>query len=146
MLKQTLLLLISSALLSAADPFYFGTWKVASAAVAPWWQEKGPPDAKESKTLVGKTFQIGSKAITGPRQVACKNPQFEVKLTPADFLFEGMLENIRDQPKALASMGFTGKQWRTVITGCANELEFHFMNDVTAAIGLNNYIYTLRKQ
>ena len=129
-----------------ADSFYTGTWKIDSAVVAPWWTEKQKPDMAESKTLIGKTFAIRGRDITGPRQVACKDPHFEVTQAPAEMLFQGMLEKVPDRTKALASLGFKGKQWKTLITGCENEVEFHFLDDRTAAFGLNNLIYIVRQQ
>jgi len=41
-------------------------------------------------------------------------------------------------------MGFTGTKIRTLETGC--EIDFHFVDDTTAEAGLNNYVYTLKKQ
>ena len=43
-----------------------------------------------------------------------------------------------------ASLGFAGTCIRTLETGC--EIEVHFVNDATAEIGLNNYVYTLKKR
>ena len=52
-----------------------------------------------------------------------------------------------DPVKVAASVGFSqGKSWKTVETGCENELDYHFMDNATAAFGLNNYIYILKKQ
>ncbi len=136
----------------AADAFYIGTWKIDSAMVAPWWTEKTKPDAREMNGLVGKTFTIGAKSITGPRQVACANPHYEVKDYTADMLFQGMFgemherDNSKDPAKAAASVGFKGSKWKVLETGCANEVEFHFIDPSTAAVGLNNYIYILKKQ
>jgi hypothetical protein len=37
----------------AANPFYFGTWKISSAVVAPWWDDpKTKPDDAEMKSLL----------------------------------------------------------------------------------------------
>ncbi|MBZ5603262.1 MAG: hypothetical protein LAO79_13250 [Acidobacteriia bacterium] len=136
----------------AADPFYVGTWKIDSAVVGPWWAERQKPNDAEMKTLVGKTMVITAKSITGPRQVACRDPHFEVKDYPADMLFQGafgeMHENDKsvDPAKAAAKAGFRGSSWKTLETGCANELDFHFLDPSTLAFGLNNYIYIVKKQ
>ena len=56
-----------------------------------------------------------------------------------------------DPAKIAATLGFRGSAsktptWKTVETGCANELDFHFLDPTTAAFGLNNYVYMLKKQ
>jgi len=136
----------------AADAFYLGTWKIASAVVAPWWEDPShPPDAAETKTLVGKTVTIDAKAIQGPRQVACTRPRYSVKEYPADMLFEGMFGEMHtrnpsaDPVKIAAGVGFRGSRWKTLETGCGNEVSYHFLDNDTAAFGLNNYIYTMKK-
>jgi len=138
--------------LYAAGAFYIGTWKIDSAIVAPWWTERAKPDPAEMKALVGKTFAITAKAISGPRQLACKDPHYQVKNYPADMLFQGMFGEMHERDKSIdpakpaAQAGFRGTSWKTLETGCANEMEFHFIDDSTAAFGLNNYIYRLKKQ
>jgi hypothetical protein len=136
----------------AADVFYLGTWKIDSATVGPWWSEKGKPDPAEMKSLAGKTFVISATGITGPRQVACKGPKYRVKDYPADMLFQGAFGEMQsrdksvDPAKVAATVGFKGSSWKTVETGCGNELDFHFIDPSTAAFALNNYIYILKKQ
>jgi len=137
----------------AADPFYLGTWKIASAAAAPWWDDRGhESDRAEMKSLVGKTVVIQAKAIIGPRPVACKGPNYQVKDYPADMLFQGAFGEMQrrdksaDPGKIAAQLGFRGSSWKTLETGCGNELDYHFLDPTTAAFGLNNYVYTLRKQ
>jgi hypothetical protein len=135
-----------------ADPFYIGTWKITSAAVAPWREKPYPDDQAEMKSLVGKTVVIQAKAILGPRQAACKGPHYEVKDYPADFLFQGAFGEMHSKDKSVdpvkiaAKLGFKGTSWKTLETGCGNELDYHFLDPMTADFGLNNYIYTLKKQ
>jgi hypothetical protein len=137
----------------AAEPFYIGTWKITSAAVAPW-QDARPyeSDLAEMKSLVGKTVVIQAKAIIGPRSVACKGPNHRVKDYPADMLFQGAFGEMQrrdksaDPAKIAAKLGFRGSSWKTLETGCGNELDYHFLDPVTADFGLNNYVYTLKKQ
>jgi hypothetical protein len=138
---------------SAADTFYLGSWKIVSAAVAPWWDDPAhQPDPSETKMLVGKTVTIAAKAIQGPRQFACPGPRYRVKDYPADYLFQGAFGEMHtrdksaDPAKIAASVGFRGSRWKTLETGCAVEIDYHFIDSTTAAIGLNNYIYTLKKQ
>lgn len=138
---------------SAAEPFYLGTWKIVSAVVAPW--QKGPPhadDKSEMKSLVGKTVTIQPKAIVGPRSIACKTPNYRVRDYPATMLFQGAFDEMHrsdaaaDPAKIAAQLGFRGSSWKTLETGCANELDFHFLDPSTADFALNNYVYTMKKQ
>lgn len=137
----------------AADPFYLGTWKITSAAVAPW--RDGPPyrdDTAEMKSLVGKTVVIQAKAILGPHAIACQGPKYQVKDYPADMLFQGAFDEMRRRNKSMepaklaASLGFRGSSWKTLETGCGNELDYHFLDPGTANFGLNNYVYTMKRQ
>lgn len=152
-LVTVIALLAGTITTSAAEPFYRGTWKIASAAVAPW--QVGRPygdDTAEMKTLVNKIVVIKAGAIVGPRQVACREPHYAVKDYPADMLFQGAFGEMHrnnpsaDPAKVAAQAGFKGTSWKTLETGCANELDYHFIDPATAAFGLNNYIYILKKQ
>ena len=138
---------------NAADLFYLGTWKIISAAPAPW--QTGAPyadDTAEMKSLVGKTVVIQRSAIVGPGIIGCKGPRYRVKDYPADMLFQGQFGEMHrrdataDPAKIAAKLGFKGTTWKTLETGCANELDFHFLDPATTSFGLNNYIYILKKQ
>jgi len=137
--------------LPAADAFYLGTWKITSASVAPWTEGR-PPDPAELKTLVGKTVVIKPAEILGPRQNACKGPKYQVKEYPADMLFQGAFGEMRSRDKSVdparlaARLGFQGSSWKTLETGCRNEIDYHFLDPNTAAFGLNDYVYILKKQ
>lgn len=145
-------LLLATSTLWAADPFYLGAWKIESATVGPWWTERQPPDPAETKTLIGRTLTIAPRVITGPRQVACRNPHYQIKDYTADMLFQGSFGEMHERDKtvnpakAAAKAGFRGQTWKTLETGCGNEVDFHFIDPSTAAFGLNNYIYQLKKQ
>jgi hypothetical protein len=137
---------------SAADSFYLGKWKITSALVAPWADSERKPDETERNALVGKLVTIEPTGITGPRAVACKGPKYHVRDYGADMIFQGMLDEVRrrdpaqDPVKLAASLGFKGASWKTLETGCANELELHFVDASTAEFGLNNYVYVLKKE
>jgi hypothetical protein len=45
---------------------------------------------------------------------------------------------------AASSFGFSGTAIKRLETG--RKLDFHFLDDTTAEVGLNDYVYTLRKQ
>jgi hypothetical protein len=136
----------------AADNFYIGTWKIASAVIAPWADPLHKNDAAEMNGLVGKTVIFKPNEIVGPRQVTCKDPKYPVKDYPADMLFQGAFDEMRrrdksvDPAKLAAKLGFKGSAWKTLETGCATELDFHFIDPATTTFGLNNYVYTLKKQ
>jgi len=138
---------------SASDTSYLGTWKITSAVVAPWWDDAvHKPDAIEMRTLVGKTVTITPTAIQGPRAIACKGTRYVVKDYPADMLFEGAFGEMHardksvDPGKIAERVGFRGSHWKTLETGCAVEVNYHFIDPATIAFGLNNYIYTMKKQ
>src|ERR1035438_2401645 len=128
----------------AADAVYLGTWKIESAVVAPWWTERSKPDAAEMTALVGKTIVVTPSGISGPRQLACKGPRFQVKEYPADMLFQGMFgemherDKLVDPVKVAATLGFRGSKWKTLETGCGNELDFHFIDSTTTTFGLRS--------
>jgi hypothetical protein len=137
----------------AADPFYLGTWKITSAVVAPWADPAvRKPDQVEMKSLVGKIVVFKPGEITGPRQVACKGPKYKAKDYPADMLFQGAFGEMKQRDKSVdpvkiaARLGFQGSSWKTVETGCETELDWHFIDPTTTTFGLNDWVYTLRKQ
>ncbi|HLK66952.1 MAG TPA: hypothetical protein VKU19_26145 [Bryobacteraceae bacterium] len=138
--------------IEAAEPFYFGTWKIDSAVPAPWVEAGRKPDPEEMKTLMGKIVVFKPTEITGPRQVACKGPRYKVIDSPAEGLFQGAFDEMHrrdasvDPVKVANKLGFAGKSWKTVETGCATELDWHFVNPTTTTFGLNDYVYFLKKQ
>ncbi len=137
----------------AETPFYIGTWKIDSAKVAPWANPKErQPDPTEMKSLVGKTVTITPTGTRGPRQFSCGGAKYVVKDYPADMLFQGAFGEMHGRDKSLdpakvaAGVGFRGTSWKTLETGCGNEIDYHFIDPSTAAIGLNDYVYILKKQ
>jgi hypothetical protein len=135
----------------AAGPVYLGKWKIVSAVVAPWWEDKAhKPDEAEMKLLVGKTVTFSAKAIEATRG-ACENPHYVMKDYPADYLFQGSFGEMQRRDKAVdpvkvaASVGFVGKSFKTLETGCDFELDWHFMDANTLTFGLNNYIYVMKR-
>jgi hypothetical protein len=150
-MKLTLVLLLAASAF-AADSFYLGVWKIDSAVIAPWWTDAGKPDAAESKSLIGKTVTITPAAIQAPGILACKGPKFKVVEVPAEGLFQGAFDEMHrrdskvDPAKLAATLGFKGPTSKALQTGCANELDFHFIDPNTAQFGLNDFVYTLKKQ
>ena len=146
-------LALASPAFAAPAPWYLGGWKITAAVPAPWVQPGHPPSAAEKRSLMGRTVWLRRGEIAGPRDFTCKEPHYEVVDFTADMLFEGELaemqsENPKANPEKLAaSVGFVGSKWKTVETGC--EIDWHFPNAAdltTAKIGLNDWVYTLKKQ
>ncbi len=134
----------------AADWFYLGTWKLASAVVAPWADPDQMPNVAERDQLIGKTVTLTRTAISGPKVFACKGPHYKVSDFTADLLFQGAFEEMRENDKSVdplklaASLGFTGTSFKTLETGC--EIDWHFVDTATVEVALDDYVYTLRKQ
>jgi hypothetical protein len=132
----------------AADAFYLGDWKIDSAVQAPWARPK--VSASEKNSLMGKTVTLKAKEIAGPQAFACNGAVYKVADYSADMLFQGAFEEMHDSnksvdPQKLAEqLGFSGKTYQTLETGC--EIDWHFVNPTTAKIGLNDFVYTLKKQ
>jgi hypothetical protein len=134
----------------AAEPSYIGTWKLSGAVVAPWADPKQKPDSAEMTRLVGKTIVLQARQIAGPPPFACKAPHYRESEFTADMLFQGAFQEMQsknksvDPDKLAAALGFAGKKIKTLETGC--EFDFHFVDAATAEIGLNDYVYALKKQ
>jgi hypothetical protein len=91
-----------------------------------------------------------AKQIAGPPPFACRAPHYKESDVTADMLFQGAFEEMQsknksaDPDKLAASLGFAGKTIKTLETGC--EMDFHFVDAATAEVGLNDCVYTLKKQ
>ena len=151
-MKTWILAMVMMVSAFGADTFYLGSYKITTAVVGPWWTEKAPPDPAEIKTLVGKQVVFAARQITGPRQVACRGPKYEVKDYPLDMIYEGAFFEMREKDKKVdpvkvgAKLGFTAPTSKTVETGCATELNFHFIDKDTGTFALNNYIYYFKRE
>jgi hypothetical protein len=144
--------LLAGALTAHAAEVYLGAWKIASAAIAPWADPARKPDEAEMKSIVGKTVTFKPKEITGPRTLACKGPKYKLSDFSADMLFQGAFGEMHEKDRSLdpaklaASVGFQGSSWKVLETGCETEVDWHFIDPTTLAIGLNDYVYLLKKQ
>jgi hypothetical protein len=134
----------------ADDLFYLGSWKFDSAVVAPWADPHEKPDAAAMKALIGKTVTLTPAAISGPKVFACKGPHYKISNFTVDILFQGAFEEMKDNDKSInplklaAALGFTGTAFKTLETGC--DIDWHFVDQSTAEVGLDDYVYTLKKQ
>jgi hypothetical protein len=134
----------------ADDLFYLGSWKFDSAVVAPWADPHEKPDSAAMKALIGKTVTLTPAAISGPKVFACKGPHYKISNFTVDMLFQGAFEEMKDNDKSInplklaAALGFTGTAFKTLETGC--DMDWHFVDQSTAEVGLDDYVYTLKKQ
>jgi hypothetical protein len=144
------LIVLTTASARAADVSYLGTWKLSTAVVAPWADAKLAPDEAEKARLIGKTITFAPKRISGPNPFACTAPHYKISEYSADMIFQGAFGEMQANDKKVqpdklaASLGFSGGSIRTLETGC--EIDFHFVDATTAEAGLNNTVYTLKKQ
>jgi hypothetical protein len=147
-LLTTIAALAAAASSRAADQFYLGDWKIDSAVVAPWARPKISPS--EKNRLMGRMVTLKAKEIAGPQPLACKGATYKLTDYSADMLFQGAFADMHDNnktadPQKLAeSLGFSGKAFQTLETGC--EIDWHFVDPTTAKIDLNDFVYTLKKQ
>ena len=94
--------------------------------------------------------RLQGKEITGPPTFACKTPHYKESDSTADTIFQGAIGEMQlknksvDPNKLAASLGFAGSGIKTLETGC--EIDFHFVDAATAETGLNDNVYTLKKQ
>jgi hypothetical protein len=133
-----------------AEPPYLGTWQVATAAVAPWVAPQRAPDAAQRARLIGKTIVFEAAAIAGPSPFTCRGPRYKFRdFTPA-MLFQGAFDEMKmknesaDPDRLAGALGFIGPSIKTLETGC--DFDFYFVDASTAQVGLNDIIYTLKKQ
>jgi hypothetical protein len=117
---------------------------------APWADPTQKPDRTEQARLLGKTIVFKAREIDGPPPFACKAPHYKESDFSADMIFQGAFEEMHSKDKSAdpdrlaTSLGFLGRNIKTLETGC--EMDFHFVDAVTAEIGLNDKVYTLKKQ
>lgn len=119
--------------------------------MAPWADPASKPDDTEMKSLAGKTLIFKQKQIIGPGILACNDPSGSFLEGGADMLFQGALAQKRDGPaqdpaKPAADLGFRGPSWKTLQTGCENELDFSCVDDRSIEFGLNDYVYMLKRK
>src|SRR5690348_4798742 len=111
---RLLLTLLAVGGMFAADTFYLGTWKIESAAAAPWASKELPPDTKGVKALIGKTITFAPKSISGPRLFVCNGAKYQLKDYPPDMIYQGMFDEMHrknaslDPAKLAAGLGFKG--------------------------------------
>jgi hypothetical protein len=144
MLPPAAAALLLSAPAPAAGPTFYGAWLITEAHVAPWAKAgESAFSEEEQHRLVGSKVIYRRTRIEGPSPLGCAKPRDRMLEYPPDFLFQGTLTDPDAQAQAL---GFHQHMTPTLETGCEGWIDFHFVDPATALFGLNNMIYTLRKQ
>ena len=133
---------ISSAGAAPHSP-YLGRWFIAGASPAPWSVAGDPATAPVPAPIVGKAIVYERSRIAGPRLLACRRPNYQLRQVPPEGLFQGGLTAPAAQAAAL---GFRGTSIPTLQTGCAGSIDFHFVDQSTALFALDNMVYTMRKR
>jgi hypothetical protein len=128
----------------ASEPDFYGPWLITGAQVAPWARPGHDAfDTAEQHRLIGAKVIYGKARITGPPPLGCVKPHYRQFDASPDYLFQGVLPDPVPQARTL---GFRLRAIPTLETGCEGAIDFHFVDSRTALFGLNNMIYTLRKQ
>ena len=149
-LVAALVLLAAFAVAAAsAQDRYAGAWKIASSEPAPWPHAVDQEVPAEIRQLAGANVTIKSDRIAGPKQLACKHPQYALRKDGAEMLFQGALEEYGDKKttpdQAATRLGFKTRPITTIETGCENEMEFHAIDDDHLLFGLNNRVYRMER-
>src|SRR5262249_16810827 len=85
---------------------YMGSWRIEKSEPAPWAKPADMIEKDEVKRLTGADVQFSPDRIDGPKPIACKGPNYELKQYPAEGLFQGALEEYGDPsttPDAMAA-------------------------------------------
>ena len=92
---------ISSAGAAPHSP-YLGRWFIAGASPAPWSVAGDPATAPVPAPIVGKAIVYERSRIAGPRLLACRRPNYQLRQVPPEGLFQGGLTSPAAQAAAPA--------------------------------------------
>jgi hypothetical protein len=152
-----LTLFLAPGTLAYADDFAFaGTWKITGAVHAPWEDPAHPMITDDEQQYDNKLVTISKEAMKGPELLGCGKTEITVETLPFAGLFEGGLAEDpkdpdggaydEDKAKKLAlGLGFTAEPVPTLYQGCS-EISLHLRDADTLLFGLNNLIFTMKKQ
>jgi hypothetical protein len=139
-----------------ADDFPFaGTWKITGAAVAPWEDPDNPMITDDGERYGGKLVTIAPGRMKGPDLLGCGRTETSVEKLPFAGLFEGGLAADPKNPaapsdegkakKLALELGFASEPVPTLFQGCS-EISLHLRDADTLLFGLNNRIFTMKRQ
>ena len=149
-------LLAISAPLARADDFAFaGSWKITGAVHAPWEDPDNPMITDDEQRYDGQVVTITRDSMKGPDLMGCGKTEITVETLPFAGLFEGGLAADPKDPggaydeakarKVALELGFTTEPVPTLFQGCS-EISLHLRDATTLMFGLNNRIFTMKKQ
>jgi hypothetical protein len=143
------LLLFGATPATFAQQAFAGDWQVVKVEDAPWLA--GRPELKPTAEPAFAHARISFQPdrVSGPAWFHCKKPKYEMMMLDFDSLFEGGLSDpehgMSDPAKSARRLGFKSEPVTSMLTGCS-ELLFHLVDADTAMFGLNNMLYTMRRQ
>lgn len=122
----------------------FGTWQMASSAVAPWWDHVGAEPVADP-AMAKFVFEAGKS--TGAPILTCDKPRFATNIVPQRGLFQG---NLPDPSTTAPALGFTSPDVIVVSFDCQSSaddvsLDFPMLDDNTIMLGLDNVLYTFKR-
>lgn len=139
----------------AAEADFYGSWKITESVKAPWEDPANPMTTDDSARYTGKVVEIAKGSMKGPDLMGCGATELAVQSFPYAGLFEGGL-GVKpgdaaapfDEAKAkrlAEGLGFTAEPVESLMHGCS-ELILHRLDATTLVFGLNNRIFTMKKQ
>ena len=137
------------------SPSISGLGRLIESAVGAPWQDPYRSDIAEMKSLARQDRgDPGKSDHWSGRQVVCQGPALSGQGLSRRHALRRRIRRdaaVRrcksaDPSRIAAKLGFRGSSWKTLETGCGNELDFHFLDPATADFGLNNYVYTMKKR
>jgi hypothetical protein len=131
-----------------AQGAFAGSWTVVKAEAAPWLTARPELQPSYEPKLKNAKFVFRADRLDAPIWIACRHPHYEITRGGPEMLFEGGLDDPEhglNDPKGLAAkLGFKGDQIET-LAGACSELSYHLADNDTILFGLNNVIYTLKR-
>ena len=131
-----------------AQGVFAGSWTVVKAEDAPWLAGRSDLTPSYEPKLQHAKFVFRADRLEAPIWIACRHPQYQLSMVGPESLFEGGLDDAEHgltDPKGLAAkLGFKGDQIPT-LEGACSEVAYHLADPDTILFGLNNVIYTLKR-
>ncbi len=127
---------------ASAQEAFGGPWLIIKAEPAPW-AGKDAGSYAEAKALLHQPVSILTDRIDGPKPLLCRKFKYKVTSYTPDMLFQGSLTA---PDKQAAALGFKDKAIKTLETGCAAEIDFHMVDEMTVLFALNDRVYTMTRR
>ncbi len=126
-----------------------GTWHVVKAEPAPWVTVDIKAKPAVEAAFAHATFEFRPDRVVGPSWTACRKPKYDLTPQSFDSLFEGGLvdpeHGLKDAAALAHRLGFQHEPVPSLVSSCS-ELLFHLADGDTALFGLNNMIYTMKRE